>query len=42
MTTTSPVPPDTADWVDPAAMLHDPYETYDRLRTWARWCGSRR
>ncbi len=33
MTTTSPVPPDTADWVDPTTMLRDPYETYDRLRT---------
>ncbi|WP_033290720.1 cytochrome P450 [Amycolatopsis jejuensis] len=22
----------TADWVDPAAMLRDPYDTYDRLR----------
>jgi cytochrome P450 len=32
MTTTSPVPPATADWVDPAAMLHDPHETYERLR----------
>jgi cytochrome P450 len=33
MTTTSPVPPATADWVDPTTMLRDPYETYDRLRT---------
>ena len=32
MTTTSPVPPATADWVDPTTMLRDPYETYDRLR----------
>jgi|tagenome__1003787_1003787.scaffolds.fasta_scaffold20929375_2 cytochrome P450 len=37
MTTTSPapaspVPAATADWVDPAAMLRDPHETYDRLR----------
>jgi cytochrome P450 len=34
MTTTSPapIPPATADWVDPAAMLRDPFDTYDRLR----------
>lgn len=37
MTTTSsgpatPTPATTADWVDPAAMLRDPHETYDRLR----------
>ncbi|WP_027943950.1 cytochrome P450 [Amycolatopsis taiwanensis] len=32
MTTTSPSPAATADWVDPAAMLRDPHETYDRLR----------
>ena len=25
-------PPTTADWVDPAAMLRDPHETYNRLR----------
>jgi cytochrome P450 len=31
MTSTPAVPP-TADWVDPAAMLRDPHETYDRLR----------
>jgi cytochrome P450 len=32
MTTFSPVPATTADWVDPVTMLHDPHETYDRLR----------
>jgi cytochrome P450 len=32
MSTTSPVPPAAADWVDPAVMLRDPHETYDRLR----------
>lgn len=32
MTTTSSAPASTADWVDPAAMLRDPYQTYDRLR----------
>src|SRR3954468_13297379 len=34
MTTTSPAPNPaaTADWVDPATMLRDPFETYDRLR----------
>jgi cytochrome P450 len=36
MTTTSPpapaTPAATADWVDPASMLGDPYPSYDRLR----------
>src|SRR3954447_8770571 len=34
MTTTSPAPNPaaTADWVDPATMLRDPFDTYDRLR----------
>src|SRR3954463_10205339 len=34
MTTTSPPPNPaaTADWVDPATMLRDPFDTYDRLR----------
>jgi cytochrome P450 len=29
---TMPVPPATADWVEPAVMLRDPYDTYERLR----------
>jgi cytochrome P450 len=34
MTTTSPAatPAATADWVDPAVMLRDPFDTYGRLR----------
>ena len=28
----APIPAATADWVDPATMLRDPYNTYDRLR----------
>lgn len=30
--TTAAAPAPVADWVDVAAMQHDPYETYDRLR----------
>jgi cytochrome P450 len=32
MTTATPAPAATADWVDSATMMHDPYDTYDRLR----------
>ena len=30
--TTTAVAATTADWVDPRAMLRDPFDTYDRLR----------